>query len=72
MFWLQVLDKMRTRPIDVFLMKKFNEYCNEQLYFNTLTKQKNFEDFITTNKSFLVALYVKQRRMNKLIIKMEE
>jgi len=53
-------------------MKKFNEYCNEQLYFNTLTKQKNFEDFITTNKSFLVALYVKQRRMNKLIIKMEE
>ena len=53
---------MKTRQIDIFLMHKFDEYCNEQLYYNTITEQKSFEDYVEANKSFLIKLYVKQRR----------
>ena len=60
-----MLDKMKTRKIDVFFMRKFDEYCNDQLHYNNLADQKDFDTYITTNKNFLVALYVQQRRQER-------
>jgi len=54
---------MKTRKIDVFFMRKFDEYCNEQLHYTNLADQKDFHTYIATNKNFLVALYVQQRRV---------
>ena len=53
---------MKTRRIDIFLMHKFNAYCDEQLHYNTIAEQKDFADYVEANKSFLIKLYVKQRR----------
>ena len=51
---------MKTRRIDIFLMHKFNAYCDEQLHYNTIAEQKDFTDYVEANKSFLIKLYVKQ------------
>tara|TARA_R100000406_G_C3062046_1_gene111670 strand:- start:282 stop:479 length:198 start_codon:yes stop_codon:yes gene_type:complete len=53
---------MKTRRIDIFLMQKFNDYCDEQLHYNTIAEQKDFAEYVEANKSFLIKLYVKQRR----------
>ena len=46
-------------------MRKFDEYCNDQLHYTNLADQKDFDTYITTNKNFLVALYVQQRRQER-------
>jgi len=63
-----MLGKMKTRKIDVFFMRKFDEYCNDQLHYTNLADQKDFDTYIATNKKFLVALYVQQRRLERKLI----
>ena len=56
---------MKTRKIDVFFMRKFDEYCNEQVPYTKLADQKDCDTYIAPNKKLFVAFYVLQRRVER-------
>ena len=60
-----MLGKMKTRRIDMFFMRCYNEYCNNKEIFNELDSQKSFKDYVKENKDFLVKEYIHYRRSNR-------
>lgn len=56
---------MKTRRIDMFFMRYYNEYCNNKEIFNELDSQKSFKDYVKENKDFLVKEYIYYRRSNR-------
>ncbi len=53
---------MKTRKIDLFFLRTYNEYCHEKVTYNEQDTRKDFAEYIADNKDFLVRKYVKQRR----------
>ncbi len=53
---------MKTRKIDLFFLRTYNEYCHEKVTYNEQDTRKSFAEYIADNKDFLVRKYVKQRR----------
>ena len=53
---------MKTRKIDLFFLRTYNEYCHEKVTYNEQDTRKGFAEYIADNKDFLVRKYVKQRR----------
>tara|TARA_A100001391_G_C4902382_1_gene234078 strand:+ start:345 stop:521 length:177 start_codon:yes stop_codon:yes gene_type:complete len=53
---------VKTRKIDLFFLRTYNEYCHEKVTYNEQDTRKSFAEYIADNKDFLVRKYVKQRR----------
>ncbi len=53
---------MKTRKIDLFFLRTYNEYCHEKVTYSEQDTRKNFAEYVADNKDFLVRKYVKQRR----------
>tara|TARA_R100001163_G_C4988448_1_gene141934 strand:- start:314 stop:490 length:177 start_codon:yes stop_codon:yes gene_type:complete len=53
---------VKTRKIDLFFLRTYNEYCHEKVTYNEQDTRKDFAEYIADNKDFLVRKYVKQRR----------
>jgi len=53
---------VKTRKIDLFFLRTYNEYCHEKVTYNEQDTRKGFAEYIADNKDFLVRKYVKQRR----------
>jgi len=51
---------MKVRKIDMFLLKMYACYCDESISYND--KQLSFKAWKEKNKSYLVKVYMKQRR----------
>ena len=60
-----MLGKMKTRRIDMFFMRYYDEYCSNKVVFNELDSQKSFKDYVKENKDFLVKEYIHYRRSNR-------
>tara|TARA_Y100000592_G_scaffold20143_1_gene30908 strand:- start:642 stop:812 length:171 start_codon:yes stop_codon:yes gene_type:complete len=53
------------RRIDIFIMKNYATYCDEKSRYGELADQKNFTDYVESNKPFLVQEYKAYRRANR-------
>ncbi len=56
---------MKTRRIDMFFMRCYNEYCNNKEIFNELDSQKSYHEYVKENKEYLVKEYIHYRRSNR-------
>ena len=54
---------MKVRKIDMFIMKYYNNYSENCI--NYKEKQLNFKDWKDNNLKFIVAEYIKQRRLTR-------
>ena len=53
------------RRIDIFIMKNYATYCDEKSRYKELADQKNYTDYLESNKAFLVQEYKAYRRANR-------
>ena len=53
------------RRIDIFIMKNYATYCDEKSRYKELATQKNYTDYLESNKAFLVQEYKAYRRANR-------
>ena len=60
-----MLGKMKTRRIDMFFMRYYDEYCSNKVVFNELDSQKTYNEYVKENKDFLVKEYIHYRRSNR-------
>ena len=56
---------MKTRRIDMFFMRYYDEYCSNKVVFNELDSQKSYNEYVKENKDFLVKEYIHYRRSNR-------
>ena len=56
---------MKTRQIDIFIMKSYATYCDEKSRYNELKTQKSFTDYVVDFKGFLIQQYKAYRRANR-------
>ena len=56
---------MKTRRIDMFFMRRYDEYCSNKVVFNELDSQKTYNEYVKENKDFLVKEYIHYRRSNR-------
>jgi len=54
------------RRIDIFIMKNYATYCDEKSRYKELADQKNYYDYLETNKLFLIKSYKAYRRANRI------
>ena len=54
---------MKVRRIDLFLMRKYGDYCDESLRYND--NQKTFKDWKEDNLLTLVKEYKEYRRLER-------
>ena len=54
---------MKLRRIDMFIMRKYGDYCDESLRYNDL--QKSFKQWKNDNIKDLVKKYKEQRRLTR-------
>lgn len=54
---------MKVRRIDLFLMRKYGDYCDESLRYND--NQKTFKDWKEDNLLTLVKEYKEYRRLDR-------
>lgn len=56
---------MKMRKIDLFLLRKYDEYCHNKSVFNELDSQKSYDEYINENFKFLIDQYRSYRRNSK-------
>ena len=54
---------MKVRRIDMFIMRKYGDYCDESLRYNDI--QKTFKDWKEDNLLTLVKEYKEYRRLER-------